>query len=277
MPAETNLLEQLVQQLDSTGQSIRSENITNVDRLKVAVCGEPKTGKSNIVARTCRKPLLVYDFDDRKESIAGLKDIVIKTLIDTADDNPLAWGVFESDIGTLEYTKTQCKKGEFPFKSILLDSATFLRKYAEHQYLKDDSGTKRANLKIGTTKYIIPRGWDAVVGVQKMMEGVLSRLFALDIDVYMTFHTRPEKDIQKSTDTNVVYKDILTVDPPNLKVLLPKFNDQWRTFVDSDGTYKVQLKPDYQFNAATVLHNVENVEQPDIQELLRKHNQNGNK
>jgi hypothetical protein len=244
--------------------------------MKVAICGDPKTGKSNVIARTARKPLLMYDFDDRKESIAGLQDVLIKTLVDTTDTNPVAWAAFESDIGTLEYTKSQCKAGEFPFKSIALDSISFLRKYAEHQFLKDSTGTTRNKFKIGIVDYLIPKDWDAVVGVQKMLEGALSKLFALEIDVYATFHTRNEKDQLRSTKDNAVYKDNLTVDPPNLKMLLPKFNDQWRTYVEG-GKYMVQLHPDFQFNAATVLKNVGDSEEADIQKMLEKHNQNGAK
>jgi hypothetical protein len=259
MPTENELLASLVGQLNSTGKVVDSASITHVDRMKVAICGEPKTGKSNVVARTARKPLLVYDFDDRAESIAEHKDVMIKTLVDTTDTNPVAWGAFESDLGTLLYAKEQNKQ---PFKSIMLDSITFLRKYAEHQFLKDSNATK-SKYKIGVVDYLIPKDWDAVTGVQKMLEGALSKLFSLGIDVYATFHTRNEKDQLRSTKENAVYKDTLTVDPPNLKMLLPKFNDQWRTYVE-DGKYMVQLKPDYQFNAATVLKNVNDT---DIQEL----------
>lgn len=274
MPAETNLLDQLVQQLNSTSMTKLSTDMSHVDRLKVAICGEPKVGKSYLIAKTCRKPALIYDCDDRRESIAGIKDVVIKTIVDKDDTDPKAWMILESDLGTLEYTLEQClrDKKEFPFKTIALDSITFLRKYAEHQFLKDSSGTTRNKFKIGATTYLIPKDWDAVTGVQKMLENTLSRLFALGVDVYATFHTRQEKDQLRSTKENTVYKDSLTIDPPNLKMLLPKFNDQWRCFVDTDGQYKVQMHPDYQFNAATVLKNVSDVEEADIQKMLEKHN-----
>lgn len=264
MPEET-LLQKIIAQL---GGTITATDITQVDRLKVAIAGEPKTGKSSVIARTARKPLLVYDFDDRKESIAGQQDVVIKTLYDIKDTAPTAWATFESDLSTLTYAKS---KNELPFKSIAIDSITFLRKYAEHQFMKDSKSTARFTVKVGVVDYIIPKDWDAVTGVQKMLEHVLSTMFALDIDVYATFHTRPEKDQQKSSGNSVVYKDNLTVDPPNLKMLLPKFNDCWRTYVDG-GKYMLQLKPDWQFAAATVLKNTNETEEADIQKLLEKHN-----
>jgi hypothetical protein len=261
---ENDLLKAALQTL--TG-CVDAATVTNVDRLKVAICGDPKTGKSSVIARTARKPVIFYDFDDRKESIAGIDGVIIKTLFDKNDTTPTAWSAFESDLGTLEYLK---EKNELPFKSIAVDSITFLRKYAEHQLLKDSSAS-RAKFKIGSTEYLVPKDWDAVTGVQHMLETMFNRLFSLNIDVYATFHTRLEKDQNKSTKTDIVYKDTLTIDPPNLKMLLPKFNDCWRSYVDG-GVYRVQVKPDWQFNAATVLKNQGENEVADIQKMLEKHN-----
>jgi hypothetical protein len=260
---ENKLLEQAMQQI---GGCIDSMTVTNIDRLHVAVCGESGTGKSNLIARTARKPIYVCEFDNRKESIAEIPGVIIKQYLDKSDDNPVAWANLESDISTFEYLKT---KNEFPFKSIALDSMTFLHQITEHQFLKTCPATM-AKWKIGNTTYLVGRDWDAVVGVQKMLDGLVNRLFALDIDVYVTFHTRNEKDKVKSTAKVAVYTEKLDVNPPNIKVLLPKFNDKWRTFVD-DGKYMVQLRPDFQFNAATVLKNVGETEIADIQKMLEKH------
>jgi len=261
---ENLLLEQAIEALQGC---VRATDVTNIDRMKVAVCGETGTGKSCLVARTCRKPLMAYDFDDRAESIAGNEGVIIKTLVDKNDETPTAWVALESDMGTLEYLKS---KNELPFNSIMLDSCTFLRRYAEHQFMKETTAS-RNKFKIGMTNYIIPKDWDAVTAVQKMLDGILNRAFALKIDVYMTFHTRQEKDAVKSTKTDTIYKDSLTIDPPNLKVLLPKFNDKWRTYVGEDGKFMVQLKADWKFAAASVLKNVGNTEEANIQEFLKKH------
>ena len=188
-----------------------ADTITNTDRLKAAVCGEKKSGKSKLIADTARKPLLHYDFDDRRESIAGAKDTVIKTLVDTDSTMPQAWGILESDLASLEYAK---KNKNLPIKSLALDSATYLRQIAENQMMKDTALLRRA--KIGLTQYQIAQGWDAVNYVHRMLYQLLRRCFALDIDVYMVFHTRNEKDRVKSTKEETVYTDRLTVDPQNL-------------------------------------------------------------
>lgn len=245
----------------------QASNVTNTDRLKVAICGEKKSGKSKLIADTARKPLLHYDFDDRRESIAGAKDTVIKTLIDSDSTMPQAWGILESDLASLEYAKRQ---KNLPIKSLALDSATYLRQIAENQMMKDTSLLRAA--KIGLTRYQIAQGWDAINYVHKMLYQLLRRFFALDIDIYVVFHTRNEKDRVKSTKEETIYTDRLTVDPQNLDVLLPMFNETWRTFVDIDSNFRLQVKQDWRFNASTTLNIGENsgVETPDIQALLVK-------
>jgi hypothetical protein len=244
-----------------------ASTITNTDRLKVAVCGEKKSGKSKLIADTARKPLLHYDFDDRRESIARAKDTIIKTLVDSDSTQPKAWSILESDLSSLEYAK---RNGNLPLKSIALDSATYLRQIAENQMMKDTGMMRKA--KIGLTEYQISQGWDAINYVHRMLYQLLRRLFALDVDIYVVFHTRNEKDRVKSTKEETVYTDRLTVDPQNLDVLLPIFNETWRTFVDMDGNFKLQVRQDWRFNASTALKIGENsgIENPNIQELLEK-------
>ncbi len=256
-------MEEVLSYLKGTKQA---SSITSVDRLKVAIVGPGKVGKSLMIAKTARKPLLDYDFDDRSESIAGQADVTIKTLIDTASSTPHAWSDFESDIGTLEWLK---KDGKLPFKSIALDSMTYLRQYAENQMMKDTNNQRI--FKIGSRAYHIGAGWDAVTAVQKMLYEALRRLFALDIDVYCVFHTAPEKDKSKSTKENTVYTEKMTVDPNNLVILLPIFNEVWRAYVDADSKFMLQVKPDYYFQAASALK-VEKDQEQNIQALLDKHN-----
>jgi len=249
---------------------VPAEKITNTDRLKVALCGEKKSGKSKLIADTARKPLLHYDFDDRRESISGAKDTVIKTLVDSDSTIPQAWGILESDLSSLEYAK---RNGNLPLKSIALDSATYLRQIAENQMMKDTNLLRQA--KIGLTKYQISQGWDAINYVHRMLYQLLRRMFALDIDIYVVFHTRNEKDRVKSTKEETFYTDRLTVDPQNLDVLLPMFNETWRTFVDLDGNFKVQVRQDWRFNASTALNIGKDggIENPNIQEMLEKNDQ----
>lgn len=246
-----------------------AKEITRVDRIKAAVCGDQKTGKSNLIAKTARKPLLIYDFDDRRESISGAEDTIVKTLIDVHSSEPTVWGKFETDIGALEYLRDEKK---LAFRSLALDSMTFLRKYAENQMMKDTKGTLQRKTKIGVQDYLISQGWDSVNYTQRMIEEMLRRVFALGVDIYCVFHTRPEKDRVRSTKENTVFTDQLTIEPQNLASVLSMFNEVWRTYVDGSGNFKLQVKPDYHFGAATALQNLSGEEDQDIQKLLEKHN-----
>lgn len=245
-----------------------AKEITRVDRLKAAICGDQKTGKSYLIAKTARKPLIIYDFDDRRESISGSEDTTVKTLIDVHSTEPKAWGELETDIGLFEYLKS---KQTLAFKSIALDSMTFLRKYAENQMMYDTKGTLMRKAKIGIQDYQISQGWDSVNYTQRMIEEMLRRVFSLGLDTYCVFHTRPEKDRVRSTKDNTVYTEQLTIEPQNLAPVLAMFNEVWRTHINSNGEFKLQVKPDYYFGAATALHNLEAEEEQNIQKLLQKH------
>ena len=238
------------------------------DRLKVAICGDSGTGKTYNICRTCNLPIFVADFDGRRASVAGLKDVLIKTYTDKYDTDPQAWGAFEKDVAIFEMLKNRTPS-ELPFKSITLSSMTYLRKYAEHQFLKD-SGVRSKGLTIGQINYLIPKDWDAITGVQHMLETLLERLFRLDIDVYAEFHLRNEKDKNKSTKENIVYKDNFTVEPENLKMLLPKFDEVWRTFVDN-GEFKMQVRPDTYFGAKSALKPKEDIVVQDIQGMIKNY------
>ena len=264
-------LDELVAMLDGT----KAEDITKTDRLKVAVCALQKTGKSYLVAHTARKPLLHYDFDDRRESIAGAKDTIIRTLVDRDSTHPTAYSKLISQIGDLEYLKN---KGELPIKSICLDSMTYLRKYLGYQIMHD-TNLKRTR-KIDGRDVNIPQGWDEVTVARTELTTLFRRLFALDLDVYAIFHIIPQKDKAKTEKVQDVAGNIVevtaytgrwTVDPQHLEEILAIFNEVWRCYIDASGDFKIQVRPDEYFQAATALKNVEKIENANIAELLAKH------
>lgn len=269
--AEQDLDKLLQENMDYLEGAVKTVDYKTSDILHVAVCGDGGSGKTNLIARTCRKPLLDLDFDDRKASIAGIPDVVVKTMTDVYDDNPIAWSAFENTISSLEALKNSEK---LVFKSVAISSMTYLRKYAEHQALKDKGSLSRATIKVGQSTYLVPKDWDAVTGVQHMLETAIQRLFNLNIDVYVEFHLRDEKDKNKSTKLDPVYKENFTVEPENLKMLLPKFNEVWRTYVDNDGGFKMQIKPDWLFGAKTALSTTQTSKEvpQDIKALIDAYN-----
>lgn len=240
-----------------------ASSITQMDNLKLMTLSEPGAGKTWLTC-TGRQPIYVCDFDDRKQSIAGKPGVFIKQYVDRDPSMPQGWSAFESDIGTLEYAKT---KGELAFKTIAISSLTYALRTAQNQLMKDQNQLQR-KLKIGSTTYLIPAGWDAVTGAQKMIEGMLNRLFELRVDVIVEAHIRREKDAS-STAERPVYTDKYTIEPQNLKMLLPMFNERWLV-KNEYGIYTVQMKPSKDFNAVTALH-VDAEEPANITDILAKH------
>lgn len=240
-----------------------TSSITQVDNLKLMTLSEPGSGKTWL---TCsgRQPIYICDFDDRKQSIAGKPGVFVKSYVDRDPALPHAWSDFESDVGTLEYAKS---KGELAFKTLSMSSLTYSLKAAQNQLMKDQTQLKR-KLKIGSTEYLIPAGWDAVTGAQKMIEGILNRLFELRIDIIVEAHIRREKDASSTAD-RPVYTDKYTIEPQNLKMLLPMFNERWLV-KNEYGKYTVQMKPSKDFNAVTALH-VDDEEPANITDILAKH------
>jgi hypothetical protein len=228
------------------------------------VLSEPGGGKSWLVC-TGRKPILEYDFDDRSESIAGKAGVYIKTIIDRDQKNPEAWRKLEEDVGVLEYVK---QKGDLKIRTVALDSLTFLIKAAHNQLMHDNEKLCR-KVRVNGKDYLITQEFDSITTTQKMIEGILNRLFELKIDVICTAHIRREKSAEY-TVKNPVFTDKYTIDPQNMKYLLPMFNERW--FIKD--RFEVLVKPDYEFNAVTALHLQEDTQPANIEEILRKHAEN---
>lgn len=246
---------------------------TPLDQLKLAITGLPKGGKSRL-ASTCRKPALMYDWDGRAASVAGVEGLYVKTLQDVNPMVPKAFSTFTADIGQLEYVKSQ--KKELPCKTIILDSMKYMSQAAMYQSM---SSTKGASIiTVGGAKFPIPRGYDNYEGEYNLVVNSLLRLFYLGCDVIAVFHERPE-EAKDSTQDNPKFTGNLSVDPPRLAKYLPLFNEQWRVS-PNNSTYEVRTKPGYagvyNFLGATCL-NLDEIEKPNIEAMITKHLSKGSR
>jgi hypothetical protein len=249
--------------------TVEATTFTSTDRLKLAIIGAPKAGKSRL-AVTCEKPALLWDFDDRSESVAGTAGLFIKKSVDTTPTNPTAVSTLIADIGKLEYDK---KQGKLEYKTFILDSMTYLAKAAVNYSMKENVAGRK-ELLLGGNMFFIARGYEPYAGEDQIISNCLVRLFQLG-SVIAVFHERPE-EAPESTQENPKYTGKLLVEPPRYKNYLPLFNEQWRMKALANGTYQVQTKPDGQFTAATCM-TIDATEKPDILEMIKKHKSKGGK
>lgn len=253
-----------------------AEQIDATGRLKIAILGLPKSGKSWFAA-TAPKPIMFYDFDDRAISLAGKQGIMVKTLQDKSQRDPQAMKALETDLSNFQYRKL---KGLPIPTTFVFDTVTYLKKAIENEVFKQDPNLAR-KVKTGadmTKDYImISRSYDVVNAVQGYVQYLIAEFASLG-NFIMVFHERDQKDKEKSTPEKAVFTGKVTVDPQYLENTLTLFNEIFR--IEATGTigntgtkYTVTCKTNFEVNASTTLL-VDATEPPDLMAMIAKHKAN---
>lgn len=243
--------------------AIAATEVSQLTRFKIAIVGRVKTGKSWL-ATTMPGEKYVFDFDSRKESIAGKSQVMIKTYQDELQSQPKAIAELEKDVKMFEYNK---KMGKAIPEVFILDSMTWWVKACENDLMKSYSRLTR-DIKTGGMSIQIAAGWDVITAVRNHMENIISRLATLG-HVICIFHEEAEKDQTKSTPEEKVYTGAYAVHPFYLRTLLSTFNETWRVEIKR-GDYWVTCKPTAEFGASTTLH-IDGAEKANIQDMINKH------
>ncbi len=246
-----------------TGATAATE-ISPLTKFKVAIVGRPKVGKSWLAA-TMPGEKYFFDFDARKESLAGKAQVMVKTYKDIDYKKPSAATSAENDLKMFEYNKS---KG-LPIPDVFVfDSMTHWVKACENELMKSVSRLSR-DVKFGASQITIPAGWDVITGIRNHMENILTRASELG-HVICIFHEEAERDKIKSTENEPVYTGQYVVHPFYLRTLLSTFNEVWRVEITQSQEYIVTVKPTYGFGASTTLR-LDKVEKPDIALMIKKH------
>jgi AAA domain len=240
-------------------------------KYKIAIVGEPKTGKSWL-AMSAPGKVFVYDFDSRAASIKEYirvskreTEIDAKTYWDIEPSMPTAVSQLEADIAMFEYLKQQ---GKAIPEWFVLDSITFLRAACEHELIKQHPGMSRT-IKLGAKNIKIPQGWDIVNGNKAYLEYIIGRLSELG-NVIAIFHELDETDKQRSTKDEKKYTGRKTIQPQYLSSLLSIFNDIFRVTIDYSGKRVVQVQPTTDFLASTSMSALATEEVADIAAMIAK-------
>jgi hypothetical protein len=255
----------------STIKGLEPATAITEPKLKIAIVGDQGVGKSWLAA-TAPKPVLDLDFDGRKSSLAGKEGVFVKSYVDADSVNPKAIADLESDLNTFEY---EFNKGNPTPATYVIDSATYFRKFADAELVKQQSSLGR-ELKMGTHRMKIGQGWDITNGNRMYLEYVINRLATIG-NVIVCFHTQDEKDNSKTTtDKNgnkqVAYSGRITVQPQYLASVLSIFNDVWWLDVNYANKRVVQTGISSEFIGKCSLKGLNPTEEvPDIEAMLAKH------
>jgi hypothetical protein len=250
-----------------------------LDRMKIALVGEPKIGK-DFLANTAPGKLYTFDFDGRFEALQkhpNRSNIEGKTYFDINALEPHAWTEFESDVAEFQQMK---KAGETIPTWFIISSMQFVSDAAENWILYNNPGMRtevtevRIDKKKGTMgsgKVIAYRsfGWEPYNTIIDCIRNNIDALMSIG-NLICCFHESPEKDKTLSTPANPVYTGKLSVAPANLQKLLPLFNDMWRVVVVNNTRKVITDCSDYKFTGATSLL-LDSEEEADITKMLEKH------
>lgn len=271
------------------GRSMEHESPTDI--LHVALVSPPKNGKSRLFA-TAPGVKLDLDFDQRRQSIAGIKDVYAITLKDpqfprmpeVADEClDIMSGLEKSlDLAELKDRKgnkmiPEAQPGTI-LKSLAFDSIQSMAKCcAAHEMYNNPDIRREISVGNGLNaiKIHIQKSFDAWNAETKLVESIIFRAFALPINVFCMFHETAEETAD-STDKEPKYTGRVCVYPVRYKNILSNFNEVWRVKLTNVNTPagirylpRVYPLPDYALDAATTM-NLDPVEEPDIMRMIEK-------
>lgn len=259
------------------------ENEPPSPKLKIALVGREQNGKSRL-AGTARKPILFHEFDGKKQSLRGLPGVYVISYIDALWPlQPTAAQDFLTNISKLEDSLDLADLG-FPVpkgtivRTNVVDSIQTCGK-ASQNYAMYNSKDLRREIVFGGHKVFIPSGWDAVNAEMKEVESFILRLLALPSDTIITLHETSETT-DDSTPEKKKFTGKVDVYPPRFRMLLKYFPEVWRVkLTQSIGAnnqlaYKPRVYPlpNSDFDAGTTLL-LDAIEEPNIEAILRKHEQ----
>ena len=238
---------------------VRSEDLKQESRLKIALLGDQGSGKSWLIA-TAPEPIFIFDFDDRYESLAGKPGLIIKKKPSIQD--------VETVLNIARSNKAQSIPNP---ASWAIDGVTYMiRKMEEEMFAQPINSGMFREIKIGPGHFVKARsGWDAINAAQAKMEYWIAE-FSLLGNIIFSFHEKNEKDYVKSTAKETRYTGEITVDPQFLAKTLSLFNEVFRVSVNIDNKHVVQCQPTYEVKAKTTLL-LDEFEEANIKAMIAKH------
>lgn len=207
--------------------------------LKALVYGEPGSGKTCFAA-SLPGPVLYFDFDNKVSSAARyyvnnkslLNNIEVVNLSSILHDSPIN----EMNKRVTELANMQ-KKGEYPFKTLVLDSITTFSSACLAHIVRTNPGIKR----VATAQGNQPGMQDFGI-LKREFQRLIPGLLTLEMNVIMLGHVSVDKD----ENSGEIIRGV-SMDGSFAQQLPIYFEEVWRSFVDDKGIYRLQTKSDSKF------------------------------
>jgi hypothetical protein len=265
-------------------ETVIAENEKPFEKLRLAIIGPEKSGKSRLAA-TAPKPVLVIDRDGRRASLAGRSGVYVKTyseIPETVNANlqPQSWQEILDLHTQLEKSLSLRTLGfdvpeDLMVATIVNDSIQTIAK-AAMSYITYNTAGLRRDVVVGPGRtYRSPKGWDAWGSEVNEIEQMLMRQFAIKgLHSISIFHETAEK-APDSTEENPRFTGRKSIYPPRYISLLKYFNEVWRVTREPGVPEPlVTTVPTYEFSPGTTTMLLDSVERPDIELLIKKHEYN---
>ena len=240
-------------------QAISMEKSTPSDRIRMALVGGDKTGKSRL-ASTGREPVLFIDADNRRESLAGRKGVYVLTIVDSnqmSGMQPTAFSEMLTLTTMLEQGWTLKKIGEkygavdwpdVPPRTLVDDSLFSISRCASNYVLYTNKEVRREMVMSGGKLQI--RGsrdfWNYEIPAVENL--ILRQLAIPNLDIVVIYHEQAEES-DASTEDRRIFTGRIDVYPGRYRNLLKNFNIVWRVTRDNV-IPKVQVEADGRFTCS---------------------------
>ena len=210
--------------------------LKSVNQVKALVYGQPGAGKTCFSA-AFPGPILFLDYDNKVSSAARYyakqpeitSQIEVVNLSAILHDSPIN----EMIRWTSELSAMQ-KKGEYAYKTLVLDSITTFSSAALNHIVKTNPGVKRPLPNH-------PSMQDYGI-LKREFERLIPGLLSLDMNVVMLGHETMDKD----EVTGEIIRGVM-MDGSFAQKLPIYFEEVWRAYVDEKGQHMLQTKSDVKY------------------------------
>jgi len=223
---------------------VKLSELNPAENVKLLIFGDSGSGKT-CFASTFPGPIHYCDFDLKVSSVASflkgkdkLNEITYEQYPYAGKEPGVAGRRFNDDMGKL---KALAKKGEFPYKTLVIDSLTTMSDRIMEHLMKENPAVKRNVTRGAQAPALQDYGLFRI-----FMKSFIAELISLPCNIVITAHI----DIQKDETTGAILR-VPMLTGKLAKELPIYFEEVYMAYVEGEGEkrkYKAQTQADRKFN-----------------------------